>query len=80
MDICKLIFENIEEKNPSDIIGITPLHLAARYGYLDICRFLIEMAENKNPVNDFGITPFNEAFMSGHTEICNLIKSYGFSI
>ena len=42
LEICKLIAENVDFKNPSDLRGNTPLHLAATKGHLEVCKFLIE--------------------------------------
>ena len=50
MDICQLILEHAEEKNPKRYRnGTTPLHVAAYNGYLDICCLIMDQAEDKNP-------------------------------
>ena len=36
-EICHLITENIEVKNPTTMKGWTPLHLATLNGHFDIC-------------------------------------------
>ena len=36
-EICQLITENIEVKNPTTMKGWTPLHLATLNGHFDIC-------------------------------------------
>ena len=38
MDICRLIIEKVENKNPAAELRYTPLHNAAMNGHLDICR------------------------------------------
>ena len=38
-EICQLITENIEVKNPTTMKGWTPLHLATLNGHFDICSF-----------------------------------------
>merc|ERR1712203_1303004 len=41
-EICSLILENIEDKNPKADRDWTPLHLAARYGQLEICKLIMK--------------------------------------
>ena len=41
-EICKLIIEIAEEKNPADSSGFTPLYNASSCGYFEICQFLDE--------------------------------------
>merc|ERR1719334_209920 len=48
-DICHLIIENVEDKNPSDQFGRTPLHKAAQKGHTEICRLIIKNVQEKNP-------------------------------
>ena len=36
LEICRLIIDNVQEKNPVCNDGETPLHRAARYGRLEI--------------------------------------------
>ena len=66
-------FENIQEKNPSDLDGNTPLHHAAAMGwysevgawwrskYIEICQFILNNVEEKHPVNAAGRTPLDVA-------------------
>jgi len=58
----------------------TPLHRAARGGWLDICRLIIDMVDNKNPVKSKengspypSCTPLHVAAEFGHIEVCQLI-------
>ena len=55
-EICKLIIESLENKNPSKTNGRTPLHEAAKYGHADICRILMKNVANKNPGTNTGWT------------------------
>ena len=57
MEICKLIIELVDEKNPPDWNENTPLHKAAENGHKDVCRLIIENVNNKLPVNSYGKTP-----------------------
>ena len=74
LDMFRLIFEKVEDKNPAvDRGGQTPLHMAARYGYLDVCRLIIENVMDKNPANGHGQTPLHIAARNGHLDVCRLI-------
>ena len=45
---CKLIIDNVENKNPADRGGrTTPLHYAAMKGHFKICKLIIERVEEK---------------------------------
>ena len=58
-DIAQLIIDNVEDKNPADNYGETPLHRAAEKGHTEICRMIIENVEDKNPANNNGKTPLH---------------------
>jgi len=74
LEICRLIIENVANKNPNFVHGFTPLHCAAGKGHLEICRLIIEYLEDKNPKYVFGeTTPLHQAAEEGHLEICRLI-------
>ena len=64
--LCQLIIENVEDKNPSDLIlngqwSCTPLHLAALYSQNLICQLIIENVGDKNPKCIDGFTPLHIA-------------------
>ena len=74
LDVCKLIMENIDDKNPADDIGWTPLHLAAFNGHLDLTKLIIENIDYNNLVNKFDcMTPIHWAAYKGHSEVCKVI-------
>ena len=58
-DICRLILDHVEEKNPGNDNGLTPLHEAAGYGHSEICELIMERVEQKNPGNTRGTTPLH---------------------
>ena len=37
-DICKLIIDHLDDKNPGNIVGSTPLHKAAKRGHLQVVK------------------------------------------
>ena len=75
----KFIFDIIEDKNPADEFGSTPLHLAAKKGHLSICELILENVEEKDPKSyddGYAKTPFDFAKSNGHSKICRLIKNF----
>lgn len=64
----KNILELESEKNPKDIEGNTPLHLAARKGNLEVFLLIKEKVEDINPKNGHDNTPLHRAALSH--EIC----------
>ena len=41
-EICKIIIENVEDKNPSRNDGTTPLYMAAQFGHFKICKLIMD--------------------------------------
>ena len=76
IEICKFIMKNLENKNPGDDEGVTPLHVAARCGKEDVCRFLMDNLVDKNPQANDGITPLHEAASYGCLDVCKLFIKY----
>ena len=75
LDICILIMERLEDKNPRDTSGVTPFHLAANAGELEICKLFVKLLAEKNPSDNHGDTPLHLAAGSGCLDICQLISS-----
>ena len=46
-EICKLIVENVEDKNPAYNSGYTPVDIAAKNGHFDICILILKRMEDK---------------------------------
>ena len=40
---CKLIMDNVYNKNPANFNGVTPLHEASSNGHFNICQHIIEI-------------------------------------
>ena len=45
-EVCKVIVDILEDKNPSDNTGVTPFHHAAEKGHVDICKILMKNLAN----------------------------------
>ena len=71
--ICKLIFDNVEVKNPATNTGRTPLSMAAENGHYKIFKLFFHNVEDKNPVEMNGSTPLHFAAHNGHFRISKLI-------
>ena len=42
LELCKLIIENINYKNPKSLLGSTPFAIAAANGHFEVCKMMIE--------------------------------------
>ena len=67
--------KEVNDRNPRDNHGQTPLHLAAKNGHLKVCKTIIKEADDKNPKDNQGMTPFHIAALMGHEKICKLFMS-----
>ena len=67
--------KEVNDRNPRDNHGQTPLHLAAKNGHLKVCKTIIKEADDKNPKDNRGMTPFHIAALMGHEKICKLFMS-----
>ena len=74
-EVCKLILEHIEDKNPKDITGDTPFHIAAKKGYFEICELIIQNIQDKN-METFLLTLLDCGSGMGKTDVCELIQRY----
>ena len=63
----------VEDKNPADYSGETPLHEAAHLGVFETFELIINNVQEKNPRDAKGITPFCLAAREGNFKICYLI-------
>ena len=61
LEVCSLIIDAIDNKNPADAYGNTPLHAAARSGHLEVVRLIVENITDKSPANNNGKTPLDVA-------------------
>ena len=53
LDIFKLIFENVDDKNPKSDYGVTPLHYAAERGNLEVFKLIFSSEGSKIAVAAF---------------------------
>ena len=59
--VCKALVENLDDKNPGDWNGCTPLHSAVVWGSFEICKLIVDNLVVKNPADKRGMTPLHWA-------------------
>ena len=72
--LCNLL----QDKNPSDDNGVTPLHSAAETGQIDIVKYLVQFLDNKHPKTGSYWkykTPLDWAKEEGKTEVVNFLQN-----
>ena len=57
--------EVIENKNPKNSLGQTPLHMSAKNGHVDIVRFFL----SQFVFDQFGQSPMDLARLNGYNDI-----------
>ena len=63
----------MDDKNPANNGGFTPLHIAAKNGYFEICKLIIDNVDHTNPADNNGSTPLYLAAQNGHLGIFKLM-------
>ena len=75
-EILRLILDNVQEKNPIDFYGVTPLHEAAKNGHFETFKLIFENVTEKNPEDENSLTPLHYAAKNGHTDIVELTNFF----
>ena len=70
LEVCKYLMNKVDNKNPAENTGTTPLHCAADRGHLEICKFIASQIDNKNPANNQGIRP-SQLFINTILDLAN---------
>ena len=81
LEIVKHLVQFLDDKNPADKDGQTPLHWAATHCHLDIVKHLVPFLKDVNPrTNSKSLrpnkTPFDFAKENGKTEVVEILKPY----
>ena len=61
LETCRLIINNVSNKNPGNNLLKTPLHQAATDGNFEVFKLIFEKIDVKNPVDHDGKTPLDNA-------------------
>ena len=79
LDILRLFFTNgcCKRKyfHTKNILGYTPLFIAAQHGHIDCVKYLLEFV-NGNVIDKFGITPLHAATKCGRFEVVKLLAEH----
>ena len=88
LPLLKALIERLENKNPADDNGVSPLYSAAEHGQLEIVKFLVPKLTNKNPKtgkkelyrsNKYftwkQMTPLHVAAYNGQTDVVKYLVS-----
>ena len=60
-----------------DSHGITPLHLACRYGHAEVVKALLEKGADVHAKHNIGFTPLHSACWYGHHDIAAMLRAKG---
>ena len=71
-----MLSESLEDKNPRDREGWTPLHSAAQNGHVEVCRLILDGLawDRRNPVDRDGYSPLRLAAEQGRLEVLRLLQ------
>ena len=75
LNLCQVIIEQLQDKNPGNNWGLTPLHYAAFEGHLEICQLIMKSVQDKNPGTEEGVTPLHLAAKEGQLDVCKFLCS-----
>ena len=64
---------HVNEKNPSNIWGNTPLHYAATEGHFEVVTAFLKEEIDISVKDHLGDTPLHLAARQGHLEICKIL-------
>ena len=72
--VCKSIMDEIEDKNPKDDLGYTPMDLGLKFGHENVCIAILNEIEEIIPKYHEGdMTVLHEVAKIGWNKACQLI-------
>ena len=74
LHVCREIIQHLDDINPKDNVGWTPLHYASYFGDLELCKLFIEKIEDLNPFTNEGKTPIYFANVMNHRAVVSLFR------
>ena len=79
----KLDFSTLSDEVINPIVqsggekGLTPLHVAAKYGHLETIKFIVPKLQDKNPIEENGNNyPLNLAAIYGHLDVVEYLHQF----
>ena len=79
MDIYQYLIRNVDEKNPKNRDGVTPLQYAAMKNYNCFEKFMSEYLQEEAKNDKHGNTPLHLAARVGHFPIVKVKESRDFA-
>lgn len=76
-ETAELLISNGACVTVTDDGGLTPLHIAARNGYLEVAKLLIDHGADVNATDNQKQTPLHAAAEDGQEEMCELLLKNG---
>ena len=79
IDLLKILIPKLEDKNPKDELGYTPLHVAAEKGHWRVVNFYKDFLADMNPRAGqtwYERTPLHCAATNGDVKIVKLLVSF----
>lgn len=74
--VARLLLEHGADPNVRDCsTGTTPLHDAAREGFLETARVLVEYQANPQMTDNRGYRPVDLAHQEGHQDVVDFLRS-----
>ena len=73
----QLLIEAGADKDQANVIGETPLFIAAHQGHLDVVRHLVEVGAHKDQTTNDGETPLWIAAQEGHLDVVRHLVEVG---
>lgn len=80
LNCIQTLIERGLDVNKKDHSGITPFHLAARFGFSECIELLIKNGANINEKDSLGRTPLYLAADGGHLDCVRIFIEYGANI
>ena len=73
LEVVKHFCNLLQDKNPRDHHGDTPLHRAAAAGHFAIVKYLVQFLYNKHPKSGSFKTPLDYAIDQDQTEVIDFL-------
>ena len=78
VEIVKFLATLVDNPNPQDTLGYTPIYHAASEGHLEIVKYLAPLSQIDINASSYTekMTPIHTAALSGHSEVVKFLCSF----